>query len=229
MMRSANARPALRDRTCVEMAERSSVRRRQDRRHSDRRRARRRRACGRHRHRRQLPPPSGRHAYPATDLAAEGADMSAESLFGRCPRTMPRRLAQWRRGAGFAAIRADWIARAAGIGGDMRVRLPGRELVGRGEALDEQGRLLLRLADGSVQAIAAGEVFPLRARLPASGDGALRLMRRQRTRVRAARRHRRDRDEILRSTASATGAPAMADRRLRRCRSPPRSICPASI
>jgi biotin-(acetyl-CoA carboxylase) ligase len=45
----------------------------------------------------------------------------------------------------------------------MRVRLPDRELLGRGEALDEHGRLLLRLADGSVQAIAAGEVFPLAA------------------------------------------------------------------
>ena len=76
---------------------------------------------------------------------------------------MQERIAQWRRGAGFAAIRADWVARAAGIGGDMRVRLPDRELLGRGEALDEHGRLLLRLADGSVQAIAAGEVFPLGA------------------------------------------------------------------
>ena len=80
---------------------------------------------------------------------------------------MQERITQWRRGAGFAAIRADWIARAAGIGGEMRVRLPDRELLGRGEALDEHGRLLLRLPDGSVEAIAAGEVFPLGQRPPA--------------------------------------------------------------
>ncbi len=30
--------------------------------------------------------------------------------------------------------------------------------------LDEQGRLMLRLADGSVQAISAGDVFPLAPR-----------------------------------------------------------------
>jgi biotin-(acetyl-CoA carboxylase) ligase len=43
----------------------------------------------------------------------------------------------------------------------MRVKLPDREIVGRGEGLDERGRLLLRLPDGSAQAIAAGEVFPV--------------------------------------------------------------------
>jgi BirA family biotin operon repressor/biotin-[acetyl-CoA-carboxylase] ligase len=101
--------------------------------------------------------------YPATDLAVAGADISIESVFWALSGTMVERLAQWHRGTGFAAIRADWVARAAGIGGDMRVRLPDRELLGRGEALDEHGRLLLRLPDGSVQVIAAGEVFPLTA------------------------------------------------------------------
>ena len=108
-----------------------------------------------------------RRAYPATDLKAAGAEVSAEALFAALVRRpWLRRLAQWRRGAGFADIRADWIARAAGIGGDMRVRLPDREIFGRGEALDEHGRLLLRLADGSLQAIAAGEVFPVTSAPP---------------------------------------------------------------
>ena len=65
---------------------------------------------------------------------------------------MAQRLTQWRCGAGFSEIRADWIARAAGLGGDIRARLPDRELVGRGEGLDEHGRLLLRLPDGSLHA-----------------------------------------------------------------------------
>ena len=82
-------------------------------------------------------------------------------MFEALTATTAQRLAQWRRGGGFAEIRADWIARAAGIGGDMRARLPDREIIGRGEGLDEQGRLLLRLPDGSLQAIAAGEVFPM--------------------------------------------------------------------
>ena len=45
----------------------------------------------------------------------------------------------------------------------MRVRLPNREFVGRAEALDDRGRLLLRLADGTLQTITAGDVFPFEA------------------------------------------------------------------
>jgi len=105
-------------------------------------------------------------AYPATDLAACGARVVAEALFAALSGKMVERLAQWRQGTGFATIRADWMARAAGIGGEMRVRLSGREFLGRFEALDEQGRLLLRLADGSLQAITAGEVFPLAGASP---------------------------------------------------------------
>ncbi len=88
-------------------------------------------------------------AYPATDLKAAGADVSAEDLFATLSATMLQRLGQWRRGAGFGDIRADWIARGAGMGGEMRVKLPDREIFGRGEGLDERGRLLLRLPDGS--------------------------------------------------------------------------------
>jgi BirA family transcriptional regulator, biotin operon repressor / biotin---[acetyl-CoA-carboxylase] ligase len=100
-------------------------------------------------------------AYPATDLAAAGAQISAENLFAALSGRMLERLAQWRSGAGFATVRADWIGRAAGIGGEMRVRLSGGEFLGRFEALDEHGRLLLRLADGGLEAITAGEVFPV--------------------------------------------------------------------
>jgi BirA family biotin operon repressor/biotin-[acetyl-CoA-carboxylase] ligase len=102
-------------------------------------------------------------AYPATDLATAGAAVAAEDLFGALSGAMVRRLAQWHRGAGFQSIRADWLDRAAGIGGEMRVRVPNREFVGRAEALDERGRLLLRLADGTLQTITAGDVFPVAA------------------------------------------------------------------
>jgi len=102
-------------------------------------------------------------AYPATDLATAGAAVAAEDLFGALSGAMVRRLAQWHRGAGFQSIRADWLDRAASIGGEMRVRLPNREFVGRAEALDERGRLLLRLTDGTVQTITAGDVFPVAA------------------------------------------------------------------
>jgi BirA family transcriptional regulator, biotin operon repressor / biotin---[acetyl-CoA-carboxylase] ligase len=99
--------------------------------------------------------------YPVTDLKAAGADVATVELFAALSAAIPRRLSQWSRGSGFAGIRAEWVAHAAGIGGDLRARLPDREIVGRGEGLDERGRLLLRLADGTLEVIAAGEVFPL--------------------------------------------------------------------
>ena len=111
-------------------------------------------------------------AYPVTDLKAAGASVSAEDLFATLSATMLRRLGQWRRGAGFGDVRADWIARGAGIGGDMRVKLPDREIFGCGEGLDERGRLLLRLPDGSAQAIAAGEVFPVTGAAPLQSRAA---------------------------------------------------------
>jgi BirA family biotin operon repressor/biotin-[acetyl-CoA-carboxylase] ligase len=100
-------------------------------------------------------------AFPATDLAAAGARVCGPDLFGALSRTMMLRLAQWRRGEGFASIRADWLVRAVGIGADMAVRLPERELFGRCEGLDEGGRLLLRLEHGAVETVAAGDIFPL--------------------------------------------------------------------
>jgi BirA family biotin operon repressor/biotin-[acetyl-CoA-carboxylase] ligase len=103
-------------------------------------------------------------AYPATDLATAGAAVAAEDLFFALSSAMAHRLEQWQRGAGFQSIRTDWLDRAAGLGGEMRVRLPkDREFVGRAEALDERGRLLLRVADGTLQTITAGDVFPVAA------------------------------------------------------------------
>jgi BirA family biotin operon repressor/biotin-[acetyl-CoA-carboxylase] ligase len=72
---------------------------------------------------------------------------------------MHGRVAQWNAGGGFSTIRADWLARAAGIGEDIRVRLADRELAGRFEALDEAGGLVLRLPDSKVETITAGDVF----------------------------------------------------------------------
>jgi BirA family transcriptional regulator, biotin operon repressor / biotin---[acetyl-CoA-carboxylase] ligase len=99
--------------------------------------------------------------YPATNLAAAGALVSPEALAQALIATMARRLAEWNRGDNFAAIRAAWLERAAGLGAPARVRLPEREVEGIAETLDEVGRLVVRLADGSRERIAAGEMFPL--------------------------------------------------------------------
>jgi BirA family transcriptional regulator, biotin operon repressor / biotin---[acetyl-CoA-carboxylase] ligase len=98
--------------------------------------------------------------FPATDLAAVGVMATPEQIFAALSEAMQPRLAQWRRGHGFAAIRADWLKRAAGLGEDIRVRLAERELSGRFQGLDEAGRLIVQQADGLV-AVTAGEVFGL--------------------------------------------------------------------
>ena len=98
--------------------------------------------------------------YPATSLAAHGVAATPGELLAELSGAMVTRLAQWDRGAGFPAIRAEWLSHAAGIGGDIVVRLPDRELAGKFESLDRMGRLMLRLPAGQLEAIAAGEVFP---------------------------------------------------------------------
>jgi len=98
--------------------------------------------------------------HPATDLAANGTDVTPERLLEALGAAMERRLTQWRRGEGFAAIRADWLKRAAGLGADIRVRLPECELTGQFEGLDEAGCLLLKTAAG-LTTVTAGDVFGL--------------------------------------------------------------------
>jgi BirA family biotin operon repressor/biotin-[acetyl-CoA-carboxylase] ligase len=97
--------------------------------------------------------------YPATDLATAGVRTSPEGLFAPLTAAMMARLAQWNRGAGFAGIRADWLARAAGLGKPIRVRSGDGEIAGQFDTIDETGRLVLRLADGTMQTVAAGDVF----------------------------------------------------------------------
>ena len=98
-------------------------------------------------------------AYPAIDLAAAGAVVAPEALLvSLVGGNAATRLKQWNRGQGFAAVRADWLKRAAGLGEALQVRLPEREVSGRFQGLDDAGRLLLEQA-GTVTAVTAGEVF----------------------------------------------------------------------
>jgi BirA family biotin operon repressor/biotin-[acetyl-CoA-carboxylase] ligase len=106
--------------------------------------------------------------YPATDLAATGAPVSPTALFGALSVKMIGRIAQWNGGEGFSTIRTDWLARAAGLGEEVRVRLADRDLTGRFEAIDPAGSLVLRLPTGKTTTIAAGDVFML----PSSGKAS---------------------------------------------------------
>lgn len=81
---------------------------------------------------------------------APDADMIAQSLAA----SFARRLATWRTG-GLAQIRAAWLAAAHPIGTPLRTGASH----GVFDGLDESGALLLRLRDGMVRTIHAGDVF----------------------------------------------------------------------
>lgn len=76
-----------------------------------------------------------------------------------------RRAALWD-AAGFEAIAAAWTARAD-LGRPVVARLEREIVEGVAEALEPDGALRLRLADGSARRITAGDVFPLDAALQA--------------------------------------------------------------
>ena len=59
---------------------------------------------------------------------------------------------------GFDTIRDAWLARAAGLGGAIRARLPNETRAGVFEGIDQSGALLLN-EQGRVRPIAAAEVF----------------------------------------------------------------------
>ena len=83
--------------------------------------------------------------YPTASLAeALAKPASAEALFIRLATRFHEALGLWARGAGFPAIRALWLANAAGLGGPIRVADPRGAREGAFEGLDEGGRLLLR-------------------------------------------------------------------------------------
>ncbi len=102
--------------------------------------------------------------FPATDLRSHEAGVTPEQLFTRLSATMCRRIAQWDRGRGFSAILGDWLAAAYGIGKAICVRNGKSEKNGRFFGLDRSGRLVLELADGRLEKISAGDVFPFALR-----------------------------------------------------------------
>lgn len=100
-------------------------------------------------------------SYPATDLAAHGCAVTAAGLLRALAVAMNARVQQWQRGANFAAIRRDWLARAAGLNDIIHVRLPTRELSGRFMGLDDHGRLMVQPPSGPHEKVTAGEVFAI--------------------------------------------------------------------
>ncbi len=102
-------------------------------------------------------------AAPATDLREAGdPDPRPAALLAELAVNIDMTLGQWSSGANFAAVRAAWLEMAAGIGDQIEVRTPRRNLTGIFRELDPTGRLRLATASGLVD-VDAGDVFLSRA------------------------------------------------------------------
>jgi BirA family biotin operon repressor/biotin-[acetyl-CoA-carboxylase] ligase len=96
--------------------------------------------------------------YLATSLAALKLDVTTEQLFMRLSDAWVDIHRIWRNGQGMAEIRRMWLARAAGLGSPVAVNLGSSVVRGIFETIDDDGRLVVRLDDGGVTTIAAGDV-----------------------------------------------------------------------
>jgi BirA family biotin operon repressor/biotin-[acetyl-CoA-carboxylase] ligase len=96
--------------------------------------------------------------YPAISLRAAGSTIAIGALLESLASSLHFWYRRWQE-AGFAPIRARWLAFAAGLGSAIEIRLEGATLKGRFAALDASGALDLELADGGHRLVTAGDVF----------------------------------------------------------------------
>jgi BirA family transcriptional regulator, biotin operon repressor / biotin---[acetyl-CoA-carboxylase] ligase len=94
-----------------------------------------------------------------TSLSELGATIDPAVFCDPLARAFAHWLGQWR-GKGLNAIRTAWLSAAHPVGTALTVNLgDGSSIEGLFDGLDSDGALRLRLADGSVRAIHAGDVF----------------------------------------------------------------------
>lgn len=96
--------------------------------------------------------------YPATSLAAMGADCNAETLFLALSDAWMTYVDLWDNGRGLDRIRRLWLTRAAGLGGEVAVKVGEGVVRGIFETIDEECRFVIRDASGVAIPIAAGDV-----------------------------------------------------------------------
>lgn len=96
---------------------------------------------------------------PATSLAAHGVTPDPADFLETLADAFARWLAIWRV-EGLGPVRTRWLERAHSPGTALTARLPdGSAVDGLFQALDSEGALILRLADGSTRVIHAADVF----------------------------------------------------------------------
>jgi len=106
----------------------------------------------------QTPPQNPeRPAAAVGDFLGATVPSQAQAMEG-LSQTFDHWLKTWQQG-GFEPIAKAWTARAYGLGLACTARLGHETVEGVAEGLDSDGALRLRLADGSIRCISAGDVF----------------------------------------------------------------------
>lgn len=97
--------------------------------------------------------------YPTTDLVASGGPtITPQDFLKRFLAVFGPFYDAWEQG-GFQAIRADWLAFAAGVGQRVVARLEREEVAGSFTDLDPDGALVMQLDSGQQRRIAAADIF----------------------------------------------------------------------
>ncbi|MEE8333355.1 MAG: biotin--[acetyl-CoA-carboxylase] ligase [Alphaproteobacteria bacterium] len=98
-------------------------------------------------------------SYPATSLAEAGCRVEAIAVAQAFHNHLDGWLRNWANNC-FEPVRTAWLARAAGLGGELVVHLPdGKEWIGLFQDIDEQGALVLQTENGMTRTVTAGAIF----------------------------------------------------------------------
>jgi BirA family transcriptional regulator, biotin operon repressor / biotin---[acetyl-CoA-carboxylase] ligase len=98
--------------------------------------------------------------YPATSISAScGEAPSIESALEALASSFEHWIRLWQVPDGFETIRREWLKRAQGVGKSITVRLSDETIDGTFEGLANDGALQLKLNDGTLRPISAGDVF----------------------------------------------------------------------